>query len=195
MLRLKTAATVEPVSLAAAKAHASVHPTATDDDETLALMVSAARAKFEDESAYLLSQRTYEWEIDSTFVLTDAVGSYILLPVRPALSVVSITGLTAPDPDAEPDPIVGDWTFDVDLQGVGRIRLNEGIAITDEVVVEFTAGSPDPVENEIHAAPAHAKLAIMALVSHWYMNREAYGARAYPVGGSFESVVRNFRLA
>lgn len=199
MLRLKTAATVEPVTLAEVKSHANIHSTASDDDTWIAdILRPAARLKFEDEAKYLLAQRTYELEIQPSDVGVDSAGnSVILLPVRPALAVVSIGDLVTPDPDAEPDPIVGDWTLDVDERGVGRIRLNEGISIDEETVIEFTAGFADPVDQEPHGAPPMAKLALLALIAYWYRDREAYQMRFTNITNpaSFESVVRNFRLA
>jgi len=203
MLRIKTPATVEPVTLTEAKQYASVHPDTTDDDDMLAGMISAARLKFEEESGYLLTERTYELEVNSCDVQTNREGNSVLyLPIRPALAINSIGDLTAPDPDADPDPIAGDWTLDVDEKGIGRIRLAEGVTISEETVLEFTAGFPIEIGEEQEAEPSVvgvpplAKLALKTLISHWYRNREAYDERNIrAVAATFESVVRNFRLA
>lgn len=207
MLRIKTAATVEPVTPDEAKAHASVHSTAAEDTQMIAGMISAARQKFEDEAAFQVSQATYEWELMPWLIETDGEGrQFFNLPLRPALSVVSIGDLVAPAAeiveDLEADPpivgvpaVVGDWTFAVDRRGVGRVRLNDGISLTEETVVEFTAGYADPTGQQVHGAPWPVKQAIMMLVAHWYMNREAYGDSMKATPRTFDSIVSQYRLA
>lgn len=200
MLRIKTPATVEPVTLSEAKLHAGVHPDTTDDDSMLEGIIAAARVKFEEESRYLLTERTFEWEVNATDVGVDREGKNVLiLPVRPVLAVNSIGDLTEPSESEE-----GDWKLDVDDKGVGRIRLADGISISEETIVEFTAGYPIEIGEEEEAKPAVvggaeltlAKRAILMLVAHWYRNREGYDERNIrSVAGTFESVVRNFQYA
>lgn len=180
MLTLTTPATKEPVTRTEAKRHARIYEGFVADDADIDSLISAARFKFEMETGYALSQATYTWT-------PETVALEMRLPARPYLSnLVIVDGVDTLVLDT-------DYTVAVDDKGVAVVTFD---ATPEEPVLTFRVGYANPGANEMHGAPALAKLAIKMLVAHWYNNREAFAEKALgPVAGTWESIVRNFRLA
>lgn len=177
MLTLTTAPTLSPVTTAEAKQHARIFSGFTTDDSYVAELVAAASFKFEDESGYLLRQATYTWEPAS------GLGVEMKLPVRPY-----IADSLAIEDDGNALVVDTDYTVAVDTKGVVTVTFT---VTPTEPSFEFDAGYEAAAD-----VPALAKLAIKTLVAHWYNNREAFAEKTLgPVAATWESVVRNFRMA
>jgi uncharacterized phiE125 gp8 family phage protein len=175
MLKLKTAPTARVVTTAEAKQHARVYANFTADDSYLAELSEAAAFKFEEETGFYLREAEYEWTPEATALRFE-------LPLRPYLAE-SLTVMSG-----ETELVDGeDFTLTVNPKGIASLVFTTA---PDSPVFTFSVGF---AEGE---APALAKLAIKTLVAHWYNNREAFAEKALgPVAGTWESVIRNFRLA
>lgn len=128
MLRLKTAATLEPVSLIEAKAHLNVD--LPDNDTLIGAMVSAAREIVEQQTGRSLAAADYLWE-----PVGDCTSP---LPLQPATitseeGVRPIAFTTAPDivPAALKAAIlllVGDMYVNRSASKEDRLQRNEVLA-------------------------------------------------------------------
>lgn len=166
-LKLITAPTAEPVTLAEAKLHLRVDT--TDEDTLITNMIQTAREYCEgfQNRAYL----DQEWEL----VLDEfPAANHIEIPRPPLQSVVSLTYVDntgastvwdaanyIADTASEPGRLVlayGKTWPSVTLQPAGGVK------------VRFKAGYPN---TEVAKVSQKVKLAMLLLVGHWYEHREA----------------------
>ena len=154
-----TAATVDPVSLAEAKAHLRV--TSSDDDALIVGYLVAARQFVEDYTGRTLSLQTYDYKID------DELCGEILLPRPPLVSVTSVSYVDINGATQTLSPSL----YQVDT-GILFGRIVPAYQATypsvrvqpNAVTVRFQAGYtqiPEPIRQ-----------AILLLVSHFYDNRQ-----------------------
>lgn len=164
ILRLQTAPTSEPVTLADAKNHLRVD--IDDDDALIAGLIVAAREEFENQADKTLFTTTYRLVLD-TFP-----HSYIIsLPRPPLVSVASLVYTL--DDDTDVTLPTSDYFVDTNAWP-GRVVLRDGynwpsvtLRESSAVVITYTAGYASTAN-----IPQRYKQAILLLVGHWYENRE-----------------------
>ncbi len=162
----------EPVSAAEFKAHSRI--TATDEDDDIALKLTAARVWVENELGRALI--TSRWELH---LASWPTKSYIELPLGNLQSVQSVVYTDSDGVDhtmpATDYKITRYYTSgESDVKG-GRLHLgydkswpSETLDVGEPIVVTFTCGWATAAD-----VPATIKAAIMLLAGHWYEHREA----------------------
>lgn len=161
-LTVITPPVTEPVSLAEAKTHCRVDH--ADEDALLSSLIQAARGLVEETTGRALITRTLEWRIDRWATL-------LYLPYPPAISIVQISytdaaGVTATLPPAAYSLRAGVIPAYVRLDTAQRPAVN--LARDGAIAIRYLAGYGPP-EN----VPLALRHAILLLVGHWYVNREA----------------------
>lgn len=167
-LEVCTAPAALPVTVAELKSFARID--FDDDDALLATLIEAARDHFEQASSRTFVPTTYKWS-SRTF------SDLIYLPRAPLISVqyvkyrdnegnsVSLVADTdyLLDYAAEPATIepVKSWPRNGDYHDAVQVRFIAGYPGDD--------GSPPDLAANV---PARAKVAIKALATHWYEQRE-----------------------
>ncbi len=160
-IRLITAPTVEPVSVATAKSFLRID--GTEDDALLAILIAAARGKGEQIARRAFITQTLEMTVDAW------PADRMLKVMRPPL--LSITSVKYLDEDA----VEATWMdYLVDTKSEpGRIIFNSLPDVTlleaGGITVRFTAGYG---ANDT-AVPQVIKQAVLLLVAYWYETREA----------------------
>ena len=159
-----TPPTLEPVTLADAKAHLRVD--ATDEDALISRLITGARSELERSLGRALI--TQSW----TYLLDAWPHSYAVpLPLAPVQSIESVR-IYGPDDSSSVLP-PGSYLLD-GLGSPARLirrgtlpwaapqRLGNGIAI------DFTAGHGSLPTD----VPAALRIATLILIAHWYENRQ-----------------------
>ena len=159
------APTVEPVTLAEAKAHARVYTDA--DDTELEAFIAASRDLAEKATRRQLITATWELAADSF----PAVG-YIELPRPPLQTVTHVKYLDTAGVLQTLDSAL----YVVDVRGlVGRVQLKSNqvwpatLEQSGAVVVTYVAGYGATGA----AVPALLRQGILMRVAHWYANKES----------------------
>lgn len=178
--------TIEPVTLAEAKAHMRL--TGTDDDDYVCAMITAARIQVESATRRVLIDQTWRIFRDDW----PASGRIDLAPA-PVKSVVAVTVY-----DAAGEPSVlppTSWTLDA-AGAPARLAftaapLRPGRALNG-LEIDLVAG----YGASGLSVPQPLRLAIMTLVARWYEDREglAYGIVPSRVADAFEAQVAPFRV-
>lgn len=167
-LRLITGPTVEPVSLAEAKAHLRVDVDA--DDGLIGALIATARAHIEQIARPQLAMITQTWDK----IFDDWPATVFELRPWPLQAVTSISYTTAAG-------VTTTWSsanYVIDTASEpGRVALVDGVSwpsVTlrrlNGVAIRFTAG----YGASGAAVPLALRQAILMLVGHWYENREAF---------------------
>ena len=173
--RVTSAPSVEPVSLADAKAHLRVD--FGDDDAIIRSLIIAARQQCEERTRRALITQTHQLILDCFpgAVLEEALifgGDPILLPRSPVLSVTSIQYV-----DDQGDTVtLSASAYRSDIYShVPRITPAYGYTwpttrpVSNAVTVTYQAGyGPDPDD-----VPEGIRAAIKIMVGTWYEHREA----------------------
>ncbi len=160
-LRLITAPTAEPVSVATAKAFLRVD--GTDDDAMITSLIAAAREKGESLARRAFITQTLEQIFD------DWPDDRLLTVWRPRLQSVSWVKYL------DSNGVEHTWTdYTVDTRSEpGRIIFHSlpGDALLESgaITVRFVAGYGDEATD----MPERIKQAILQLVAHWYEFRES----------------------
>jgi len=176
MLKLITAATVDPVTSVEAKNYLSID--GTDYDSLIFDMIKATTDIFERYTRTSIITETYDLVLDKAFlgrydvgmsrVAAMSIPNQILLP-RPPLQ--SITGVYVTD-DLGNETLVDPSYYSVDtISTPGRIFLNLGYVWPyyrwpDGFRVRFVAGYPDA-----NSYPKGIKLTFYMLLAHQYYHR------------------------
>jgi uncharacterized phiE125 gp8 family phage protein len=173
-LTLVTAPTLDPVSLAEAKAHCRV--TTTDEDGLLAGYILAARQHAEQYTRRAFITQTWALTLDEDWPQCverrNATRDRIVLPRPPAISVTSIayTDLDGASQTLAADQYrlvkldTGEHAIDPAYNVYWPSVRNQSATIT----VTFVAGygsSPGSIPEPIRQA-------MLLLIGHWYENRE-----------------------
>lgn len=161
-LGLTSAPATEPVTLIEAKAHLRVVDTA--EDTLIGTLISAARQHVENETGRALITQTYTLRLDSW-------PTVVYLPRPPAISITSVaytdaagathtlsTGAYALVPSSDPGQLI----FNSDLLPA------DALANVAPIAIAYTAGY-----GAAAAVPQALKQAMLLLLGHWYVNREA----------------------
>ncbi len=168
-LTLITPPAADPVSLAEAKAQVRVQASNTDEDTLITRLISAATRHIERSLDLSLMERTYRLTLDA---FTDAIE----LPRGPVSAVNSVKYF-----DAEGvEQTVSDDDYTTDLTSIRNwVVLNSGsswpatLNAVNAVSVEYVAGF-DTLPTEYD----DLRHAILLLIGHWYLAREAVSADA-----------------
>lgn len=187
VLSVKTAPTIEPVTLVEAKAH--LYVTIDDDNDLINGLIRAARRHLEWRyNRAMLTQSLVltldsfdprQWTSEAFYGVSPStwslgVGvSWSMLELRPP--VQSITSVTYTDPSGVPQTLSSSgYAFDAGSEAAsGRIypALNKiwpAVALMPESVkIEWLAGFTSPA-----LVPDDWKEAVKLLVGHFYANRE-----------------------
>lgn len=159
-LRLITAPTTEPVSLAVTKAFLRVD--GMDEDALIHALIKAAREKGEELSRRAFITQTWEMIIDGW------PGDYLLKLYRPPLQ--SVTSIKYRDADNAEHT----WTdYVVDTRSEpGVIIFNslpsDSLLESGAITVQYVAGYGD-AETDV---PERIKQTSLSLIAYWYENRE-----------------------
>lgn len=166
-LVVATPPTVEPVSLAEAKAHLSILPDQLDDDDLIMGQLAAARRLAEQRLGVALAvqQLRARWEvsIDGWRVSADGYGQPTLpLPRTPVLTggsyslTVDVDGVT-----------VSSLTYTIDADaGEIRFAARPIVPYTGTLTVTYWAGPAGRISPQVRSA-------ILLTVGHLYLHREA----------------------
>lgn len=185
-----TAPAEVPVTLAAAKKH--LRYLATDQDDLILALVHAATQHLEGRHGILgraLVTQTWEARIDA---FPCRAGGRIELPMPPLQSVTSVKYLD--DAGVEQTVPAGDYSVDAQHM-IGRIRPAYGkiwpqtLADDGAVRIRFVAGY-----GAAAAVPDPLKQAILLLVGHWWLNREAVGQAGGPHALAVEALTMPYRI-
>lgn len=160
MLRIVTAPSLDPVTLAEAKAQLRL--TTTDNDALVTSLIKAAVADVQNRTQRLLVSQTVEW------ILTSWPCDF-RLPIAPVLAA-DVSLIKYYDVDDAQQTLSTDY-YAVQQDGqTARIVLKFGqiwpvlsyMPVAEPIIVRFAAG--DTVDN----VPANIKAAILLIVRHLY---------------------------
>lgn len=182
-IKLTTAPTVEPVTLAEAKRHANV--VADDEDLLIAGLIQAARELVEQDTSRALITQTW------TLVRHGFWASSLELPRPPVQSVSHVKYYDSGGVLQTLSAIY--YTVDT-YREPAVVWLNEGYTwpnVDDRenaVLVTYVAGY-----GTAAAVPQRAKQAILLLVGHWYRNREAVliGVASKEIEQAYHRLIRS----
>jgi uncharacterized phiE125 gp8 family phage protein len=173
---------VEPVTLAAARAHLRVD--GADEDAAIVDLIAAARRHVEAATGRALLEQGWR-------IVRDGVrpAGIVRLEPAPVMSVDAVT-LRAADGTASVLPTDG---YVVDLVS-SRLRILPGArpALSAcQVEIDITAG----YGTEPAHVPEPLRQAVLMLVAHWYSHREAaLAAVPVPLQLGVDSLMRPYRL-
>jgi uncharacterized phiE125 gp8 family phage protein len=169
-LVVTTHPTVEPVSLAEAKAQLSLLPDQIDDDDLIVGLIASGRRVAEARLGVALApqQLRAKWEptAEGWRISADGTGPAVLaLPRTPVLTggsypvVVDLDGTT-----------VSSSTYTVDADA-GEIRFTStpNVLPTSTLTVTYSAGPASRIAPQLRSA-------ILLMVGHLYLHREAASA-------------------
>lgn len=161
---LITAPTVEPITLAEAKAHLRV--TDAGEDTLISALIAAARGYCQKETGRALLTQTWE-------ITLDAFPSAIELPNPPVASITSVKYLDGNGIEQTLDSAA--WKLDKSSDyGVGRLVPAYGYvwpatrADINAVRVRYVAGYADAA-----SVPQEMKQWMLLQIGHWYEHRES----------------------
>lgn len=186
--------TVEPVTLAVAKAHLNV--TDTNDDTMISAMISAAREHVEHFTGRSLVAQTW-------LIITDDFPSWEIRVSKPRL--ISVTSLKYYDTDNVQQTLVENTDFTIDKYSEPSWIVpsssgwptvySDGINAVELTVVqgyEDSGASPQDLADNV---PSAIKQAILLHVGHMYEHRES--ASDFPVSMvpmAWSSLVQPYKL-
>ena len=163
-LILTSGPSVEPVSLAEAKAHLRVDGTA--EDTLIGSLIVTSRLHVE--AALGLALITQSW---SYFVDAWPKGTELRLPLRPVQAIAAVQ-LYGPDESVTPVPpeiyLVDGHSVPPRLVRQGAKVWPKPVRSANGIEVAFVAGYGDTAAD----VPAPIRQAVLLLVAHWYENRE-----------------------
>lgn len=161
--RLIAAATLQPVTLAEAKAHLRVDH--TDEDDYITALIKAATSYLDGRSGVLgrcLVTQTWEMTLDAF------PAKEIELPLGPVASLVSVKYIAV----SGAEQTVPSGNYYVDTASLSARVVPEDtwpatMSAANAVTVRYVAGTA------VEDVPAELGMAIRLLVGHWYANRQA----------------------
>ena len=190
-LSLVTAAAEQPVTLAEAKAHLRV--LTTDEDSLIGALVAAAAAHLEGRSGVLgRALVTQTWDVRFDRFPFAGNNGRIELPLPPLQSVTSVKYLDFTG--TEVTLAADQYAVDTGHM-IGRLRPAYGLtwpSTRDEdgaVRIRFVAGY-----GSASAVPTPIKQAILLLVGHWWINREAAGDAKGPLAFAVDALTTPYRI-
>jgi uncharacterized phiE125 gp8 family phage protein len=177
-LSLVTDVTVEPLTLEEAKAQCNI--VASDDDDLLLSLITAARHWAEQFTHRSLAQKTWDLKLDG-FPYWGAIE--IPMPPVTAISSVSyvdtsgVTQTLALTTQYVTDIPAGPTAMPARVMSAYSVPWPSTRWVANAVTVRFTAGYTG---TGVNATPDPIKQAMRLLISHWNENREAVVVTGLP---------------
>ena len=176
---------LEPVSVAAAKAHLRVD--ADEEDGLIASLITTARLQLEAAFGLALMTQSWMWSA-ACWPRTGRVA----LPLRPVRNVVELRVRAGGGTVTVVDPAL----YDTDLTGdVARITARPGAlpgpAASTAFEIDFAAGYGDGADD----VPGDIRQAIVLLVSHWFEHRDpsAAGSMVAPLPAAVAGLLAPYK--
>jgi uncharacterized phiE125 gp8 family phage protein len=178
---------IEAVDLPSAKKHLKVDPDITEDDDLIAVLITAARRKCEAETWRTFLRSTWDYAFDEFpwgAYWLDGRANQIRIPNPPLVSVTSVTylddvGSSATLSGALYQAVAGTPGVIAPAYGTtwpyGRCRPNG-------VVIRYVAGYGTTADS----VPATVKAAVKLLLSALYVNR---GDADVPIPGAVQALL------
>lgn len=185
-LALTSAPSVEPISLAEAKAHLRVDEDAEDD--LISALTASARGWVERQYGLALITQGWSFYLDRL-----PEGGAVALPLAPQQAVASVTFHAADGGTTELD--ADDYAYDAisqparlifkSVSGGASLRRLNGLEIA------YTAGFGDAADD----VPAPIRQALLLLIAHWFERREpvAMGGEAPEVPAMVAGLLAPYR--
>jgi uncharacterized phiE125 gp8 family phage protein len=190
VLKLKTAPTVEPISLDEVKAHCRID--ANEDDVLLTSLILAARQYVENICGPLINQTWYQYE-------QDFPSSEVLEIQKPRLSSVTSLKYTN-EAGTQSTFSATKYTVSTNDEYWPKIVLKEdytwpsdSLFNIDPIVIEFICGYGTAATN----IPEPLRSACLMLVAHWYEERQPMTvtmARVQDVPLTVDSLLACYRV-
>ncbi len=179
--------TVEPITLAEAKAHLRVD--ASGEDSLIQSLIMASRLHIE--AALDLALITQSWRHQRDAWPPSRV---LILPLRP---IQSLTAVTLHDDDASSRTLdVGDFVVDGHANPARLVWRGNGAVpaagvIANGIEIDIVAGYGDAATD----VPQPIRQALLLLIAHWYENREPVeiGATATTIPASVSELLMPYR--
>lgn len=172
-------AEAEPVTLARVRERLHTLPgNEAEDTQTLLPLITAAREYCENRAGYaFIPQRIVAYP--SREELLD--GGFFL-PRPPVVEIESVTGIAD---DGTETPLSGAQLV-AGTEGPLLLEASlDGLRRVHPVAVTYTAGAAE--------CPELAQQAILLLVGHWYMNREATGTATGEIALAVDAILKQYR--
>jgi len=182
--RVTTAPTVEPVSIAEAQAQTRSVTTDTTENTLLTALIVAAREYCEKYTRRALAPQTIEAYPESFYQRME-------LPMPP---LTAVTSIKYTDTTATENTFTG---YVVDTYSEpGRIAIPENVSfpsftqyVINPIKIVYTCG------YTAATIPKAIKQAILLLVGHWYINREAAGVEvSKPIEFSVKNLLSLYKV-
>jgi uncharacterized phiE125 gp8 family phage protein len=188
-LILTSGPSVEPITLAEAKAHCRIEHDA--EDMLIASLILAARLHIEQSLDIALVSQGWSLYLDAW-----PRGAHVELPLAPLIGVASIKTYDAADDETIIDP--GDYSIDTASRrpriafGSDASRPVPGRALNG-IEIAFTAGYGAAADD----VPMPIRQALKMLVAHWYEAREpvAIEQHAESVPATVAGLIAPYRSA
>lgn len=184
--KLKTAPTIEPVTLTEAKLHLKVDD--TTEDTLITALIQAAREHAENYTGRAFIEQSWE-------LVMDEFDEEIELPIAPATSVTSIT---YKDPNNVTQTLSAS-VYELNTHDTPQeIYVKYGqvwpayLAIENSITVTFKAGYGATAAS----VPAPIRAAILLIIGHLYQNREnvVVGRTPAELPQGAESLLNPYRI-
>jgi uncharacterized phiE125 gp8 family phage protein len=164
---------LEPVTLDEAKLYVRVDGTAEDDQ--INLLITAARELFERETGLILLRQSWTKSLDAWPSVYKTARRRVFLPLRPVISVTSIT-VTDAAGTATVLP-ASDYALDMASEPPRVVEVVPGHwpapgAAAAGIAIGFDAGYGDVAED----VPAAIRLALLKLIAEGYETRQISGS-------------------
>jgi len=200
MLKLITAATTLPVSVARAKERLRIDE--PDDDDDIEALIRAAMGVFEGRTNLVLQPSDWEVRLDRWPTCVDRC---IFIPLAPARDV---TGVSYIDEDGTEQSVAqsGDsWLWERTTEGAlvwfsDAYTLPIAATQPQAVRVQVSAGYDDPAtsgsgDDPELVLPPQAELALLFLVGTWFESRESVAkAQAFEVPQTFDLLIEKLKV-
>jgi uncharacterized phiE125 gp8 family phage protein len=185
-LVLTAAPTVEPVTLAEAKAHLRIEE--AGEDPLIAALIETSRLHIEAALGLALLTQTWSWRLDGW-----PDGDAVVLPLKPVQAIPAVR-ITAADGAVETLP-ANSYILD-GASAPPRLhpkasRWPQPGARAQGIEIEMVAGYGD----EAASVPAPIRQALLMLVAHWYEHREPIlpGTVPVPVPDTVSALLAPYR--
>ena len=181
--KLITPPTVEPVTLAEAKAHMRVSH--AEEDQLISTLISTARRIVEARSGLVLLQQVWTSYLDDW-----PEAGLVELPFAPVMSVNMVAVFGEDDVEASIDPAhyyadTASRPPRLMLRG-SRVWAKPG-RIANGIAITVTAGFGSAASS----VPEPLRQAVLILVAHWFEHRGAADPPPLPL--TFDTLVRPWR--